>query len=39
MAKSANLNIRMKPEIKDKAEEILNALLLTILTTQKSFAS
>ncbi|MDY3007308.1 type II toxin-antitoxin system RelB/DinJ family antitoxin [Anaerococcus sp. AGMB00486] len=26
MAKSANLNIRMKPEIKDKAEEILNAL-------------
>ena len=26
MAKSANLNIRMKPEIKDKAENILNSL-------------
>ena len=26
MAKSANLNIRMQPEIKDEAEKILNAL-------------
>lgn len=26
MSKSANLNIRMKPEIKDKAEKILNSL-------------
>lgn len=26
MAKSANLNIRMQPEIKDEAEKILNVL-------------
>ncbi|MGF3076494.1 type II toxin-antitoxin system RelB/DinJ family antitoxin [Facklamia sp. P12955] len=26
MAKSANLNIRMKPEIKERAEEILKSL-------------
>lgn len=26
MSKSANLNIRMKPEIKDEAEKILNSL-------------